>query len=359
MRPFSRARPLADGSRHRGCPRRVRTRPGGDGPGSAAESFGEHEEERDRHDERADDDHAPRLRSSRPPRRGCSPPGTPSSTRCSRRCPPCCSKVARTCTTATTHSTPCCHAGGYNPGPNDVWIGPSAFTSPARLRYVAVHELGHSLHQRTTRAGCAHRGGRGRPRRPRRAVGCVREGRRLRGLGPRAGRDGGQWHHLLVLPRPVAQPGARRAQLRRLEDALRARPRLRPSRPAPGVSSAIGSTVLDALERTGTDGVEPPGEHHGPAAMVLAGRGDRRSGGVRDPGPVRRPRREPRLPPVRRPVQPRRGQRLCRGAGLDRHEPAPPAGDRPPDGVLPAVVRPRARGPGHGSAQTRCTPTRS
>jgi hypothetical protein len=46
----------------------------------------------------------------------------------------------------------CCHAGGYNPGPNDVWIGPSAFTTPARLRYVAVHELGHSLHLRTTRA---------------------------------------------------------------------------------------------------------------------------------------------------------------------------------------------------------------
>lgn len=46
----------------------------------------------------------------------------------------------------------CCHAGGYNPAPNDVWVGPSAFTSAARLHYVVVHELGHSLHLRTTRA---------------------------------------------------------------------------------------------------------------------------------------------------------------------------------------------------------------
>ncbi len=45
----------------------------------------------------------------------------------------------------------CCHAGGYNPTPNDVWIGQSAFTTPARLRYVVVHELGHSVHLHTNR----------------------------------------------------------------------------------------------------------------------------------------------------------------------------------------------------------------
>jgi hypothetical protein len=46
----------------------------------------------------------------------------------------------------------CCHAGGYNPVPNDVWIGQAAFTSPARLTYVAVHELAHSVHIKTARA---------------------------------------------------------------------------------------------------------------------------------------------------------------------------------------------------------------
>ncbi len=45
----------------------------------------------------------------------------------------------------------CCHAGGYNPAPNDVWVGPSAFSTAARLRYVVVHELGHSLHLHTSR----------------------------------------------------------------------------------------------------------------------------------------------------------------------------------------------------------------
>lgn len=46
----------------------------------------------------------------------------------------------------------CCHAGGYNPDPNDVWVGQSAFTSAARLTYVAVHELAHSIHLKTARA---------------------------------------------------------------------------------------------------------------------------------------------------------------------------------------------------------------
>jgi hypothetical protein len=46
----------------------------------------------------------------------------------------------------------CCHAGGYNPEPNDVWVGPSAFSSAAKLTYVTVHELAHSVHIKTARA---------------------------------------------------------------------------------------------------------------------------------------------------------------------------------------------------------------
>jgi hypothetical protein len=45
----------------------------------------------------------------------------------------------------------CCHAGGYNPGPNDVWVSERALTSNARLVYVTVHELGHSLHLHSPR----------------------------------------------------------------------------------------------------------------------------------------------------------------------------------------------------------------
>jgi hypothetical protein len=40
----------------------------------------------------------------------------------------------------------CCHAGGYNPGPNDVWVSAIALRSHARLVYVTAHELGHSVH---------------------------------------------------------------------------------------------------------------------------------------------------------------------------------------------------------------------
>ena len=45
----------------------------------------------------------------------------------------------------------CCHAGGYNPGPNAVWVSERALTSNARLVYVTVHELGHSLHLHSAR----------------------------------------------------------------------------------------------------------------------------------------------------------------------------------------------------------------
>ena len=46
----------------------------------------------------------------------------------------------------------CCHAGGYNPEPNDVWVGQSAFSNPSKLTYVTVHELAHSVHIKTARA---------------------------------------------------------------------------------------------------------------------------------------------------------------------------------------------------------------
>jgi hypothetical protein len=46
----------------------------------------------------------------------------------------------------------CCHAGGYNPGPNDVWVSERALASTERLTYVTVHELAHSVHLRTARA---------------------------------------------------------------------------------------------------------------------------------------------------------------------------------------------------------------
>jgi hypothetical protein len=40
----------------------------------------------------------------------------------------------------------CCHAGGYNPGPNEVWVSERALGSAGRLTYVTVHELAHSVH---------------------------------------------------------------------------------------------------------------------------------------------------------------------------------------------------------------------
>ena len=46
----------------------------------------------------------------------------------------------------------CCHAGGYNPGPNDVWVSERALATTERLTYVTVHELAHSVHLHTQRA---------------------------------------------------------------------------------------------------------------------------------------------------------------------------------------------------------------
>ena len=45
----------------------------------------------------------------------------------------------------------CCHAGGYNPAPNEVWVSERALTSSSRIVYVTVHELAHSLHLHSAR----------------------------------------------------------------------------------------------------------------------------------------------------------------------------------------------------------------
>ena len=45
----------------------------------------------------------------------------------------------------------CCHAGGYNPEPNEVWVSERALSSSSRLVYVTVHELAHSLHLHSAR----------------------------------------------------------------------------------------------------------------------------------------------------------------------------------------------------------------
>ncbi len=37
----------------------------------------------------------------------------------------------------------CCHWGVYQSDQRTVWIGPTAFGNPARLRYVVLHELAH------------------------------------------------------------------------------------------------------------------------------------------------------------------------------------------------------------------------
>ncbi|HEV7864840.1 MAG TPA: hypothetical protein VGR20_19210, partial [Acidimicrobiia bacterium] len=38
----------------------------------------------------------------------------------------------------------CCHWGIYDYRDNSLWIGPTAFDSASRLRYVVLHELGHA-----------------------------------------------------------------------------------------------------------------------------------------------------------------------------------------------------------------------
>jgi hypothetical protein len=42
------------------------------------------------------------------------------------------------------HPQECCHWGVYDYRDSSLWIGPTAFASPTRLRYVVLHELGHA-----------------------------------------------------------------------------------------------------------------------------------------------------------------------------------------------------------------------
>ena len=149
---------------------------------------------------------------SRPRRHRSLRPGTPDSTCSSRRSRRCCSRPAHT-STIGYNPVDCCHAGGYNPEPNDVWVSEGALASTDRLTYVTVHELAHSVHLRTGRAACAHGRSRRRTRRARRALGRLGEGRRLRRMGAVPGRDRGERHHLLELSRTVAQPDSRCASL--------------------------------------------------------------------------------------------------------------------------------------------------
>jgi hypothetical protein len=45
----------------------------------------------------------------------------------------------------------CCHAGGYNPEPNEVWVSERALESAEALTYVTAHELAHSVHLNSAR----------------------------------------------------------------------------------------------------------------------------------------------------------------------------------------------------------------
>ena len=42
------------------------------------------------------------------------------------------------------HPEACCHWGIYDFRDGSIWIGPTAFASPSRLRYTVLHELGHA-----------------------------------------------------------------------------------------------------------------------------------------------------------------------------------------------------------------------
>jgi hypothetical protein len=51
------------------------------------------------------------------------------------------------------HPEACCHWGIYDYRDDSLWIGPSAFASSARLRYVVLHELAHAWQWATGRLG--------------------------------------------------------------------------------------------------------------------------------------------------------------------------------------------------------------
>jgi hypothetical protein len=45
----------------------------------------------------------------------------------------------------------CCHWGVYEAATSIIWIGPTAFADPNRLRYVVLHELAHAWQYRQNR----------------------------------------------------------------------------------------------------------------------------------------------------------------------------------------------------------------
>jgi hypothetical protein len=47
----------------------------------------------------------------------------------------------------------CCHWGVYESARSTIWIGPTAFEDPNRLRYVVLHELAHAWQYRQNRFG--------------------------------------------------------------------------------------------------------------------------------------------------------------------------------------------------------------
>ncbi|HEV7534861.1 MAG TPA: hypothetical protein VGP90_04450, partial [Acidimicrobiia bacterium] len=52
---------------------------------------------------------------------------------------------------ARFHPLGCCHWGFYDIRAASIWIGPSAFANPARLRYTVLHEVGHAWQFRSGR----------------------------------------------------------------------------------------------------------------------------------------------------------------------------------------------------------------
>ena len=45
----------------------------------------------------------------------------------------------------------CCHWGVYEAAKSIIWVGPTAFDDPGRLRYVVLHELAHGWQYRQNR----------------------------------------------------------------------------------------------------------------------------------------------------------------------------------------------------------------
>ena len=49
------------------------------------------------------------------------------------------------------YPTECCHWGVYEAAKSTIWVGPTAFADPDRLRYVVLHELAHAWQYRQNR----------------------------------------------------------------------------------------------------------------------------------------------------------------------------------------------------------------